>query len=188
MEVVCRGARSLLDMKGPSCSKLSTLPASGTGHVPYADSSGMELFILAGTEDDTPDLNRTSKSAVSPADVICDICGIAMKSGADARHHIGAHLLYDDQWTQRPTFPCGFCGTRPAVPYTDSSSLVSGCPTALIRGRGGTFIHKGACKLAGELKYSFTGSGTAQESETAMRPCVCQGLAKRSPTTQNSEQ
>ena len=164
----------LLDMKGPSCSKLPTLPTSGTGHVPYADSSGMELFILAGTEDDTPDLNRTSKSAVSPADVICDICGIAMKSGADARHHIGAHLLYDGQWTQRPTFPCGFCGTRPAVPYTDSSSLVSGCPTALIRGRGGTFIHKGACKLVGELKYSHKPAlGSTEGSPCTNVPMIC---------------
>ena len=35
---------------------------------------------------------------------------------------------------------------------------------------------------------AFSGSGTAQESETAMRSCVCQRLAKRPPTTQNSEQ
>lgn len=166
----------LLDMKGPSCSKPPTLPASGTGHVPYIDSTGNELFVLAGTEEGVPDLNRTTttKSAASPADVICDICGIAMKSGPDARHHIGAHLLFDEQWTERPTFPCGFCGTRPAVPYTDSASLVSGCPTALVKASSGTFAHKGACKLAGEMKYSHKSALKSVEGSPCTNvPMLC---------------
>ena len=163
----------LLDLKGPSCSTPPSLPASGTGHVPYVDDRGNELFVLAGTEDSTPDLTRSSKSKVASQDVICDICGIAMKPGADARHHIGAHLLFDDQWTQRPTFPCGLCGMRPVVPYTDSASLVSGCPTALVR-KGSTFNHKGACKLAGEPKYNHKSALSSVEGSPCTNvPMLC---------------
>ena len=97
-----------------------------------------------------------------------------MKSGPDARHHIGAHLLFDEQWTERPTFPCGFCGTRPAVPYTDSASLVSGCPTALVKASSGTFAHKGACKLAGEMKYSHKSAlKSAEGSPCTNVPMLC---------------
>lgn len=100
--------------------------SDGSGNVPYVDDSGCELFILAGTEDGTPDLVNRGRPRATAGDVICEICGLSMKAGALARHHIGAHLHFDSSWQQRPTFPCGFCGMRPVAPFTAAATMVSG--------------------------------------------------------------
>ena len=153
---------ALLDVHGPS----------GTGDVPYIDSSGNELFIvLAGTEDGIPrELNESRRAAASTADhALCEIFRISIPGCALSRHHIGAHLLFDSSWTQRPACPCGFCGVRPAVPFTTVPSLVSGCTTGLAKSGSSSFKHQGSsCKLVGEVYYSY---GHAVSS-TEAQPCT----------------
>ena len=151
---------------------LPALP-SGSNYVPYVDADGNGLFVMAGTEAATPDLARPCRRASASA-VPCEICGLEMTPGALARHHIGMHLLFDGTWTQRPTFPCGFCGVRPAEPYVAATSLVAGCPTGLEKAGPESVRHLGSCKLVGEVKYSHKPALSSSSGQPCTNvPIIC---------------
>ena len=58
-----------------------------------------------------------SKSGASGTDTIvtCEICGQEWPVD-QMRHHIGAHILLQDEWSKhhkvKPKRPCGLCGVR----------------------------------------------------------------------------
>jgi hypothetical protein len=128
------------------------LPPSPSGNFPYHDIDGRFFFILAGSEIGRPDLTQALVLTESDVHVLCDLCTVEVKV-AEMRNHIAAHLLYDDDWTDRPLFGCAFCGSRSAVPYTSAASMVAGCPTGLAKANR-SLKHTGKCKLIGTPKYA----------------------------------
>ena len=73
--------------------------------------------------------------------------------------------MFDDSWPleSRPTFGCGFCGLRSAVPFTSAPTMVVGCPTGLVKSKN-SFKHVGTCKLIGAPKYAHKAAMTSTKT------------------------
>jgi hypothetical protein len=136
-----------------------------SGNFPYHSEDGSELFILSGSESGKPDLGQVPRQQESDDVVVCDLCARGVKTD-EMRHHTSAHVFFDESWLAetRPAFPCGYCGTRSAVPFTSAATMVAGCPTGLVKGRGGSYKPTGTCKLIGTPKYAHKAALTSTTS------------------------
>lgn len=145
----------------------------------YCDAEGHPLLIVDGTETGNPDA-VVQPTTTGIGEVHCEICNQRWPI-EQMRLHMGAHLL-ELSWEHhprrhaRPTFPCGICGIRSAIPQElmDPRSQL-GCGVS-VKKSGSTLKPVHQCQLlqGATCEYSLkSASKFALSSPCTNRPVQC---------------